>query len=629
MFSPPPAPIAPAPTLEHAEFAEGLNDDLSAPGDFVSRMRHTTSHVLAQAVLRLFPDTQLGIGPVIENGFYYDFKFARPLTPEDLPKIEAEMERIVKENLPLSKTVLPRAEARAKCEAMDQPFKVMLIDDLPDESEISFFTQGDFTDLCKGPHIEATGRIGAFKLMSIAGAYWRGNEKNPQLTRIYGAAFQKKGQLAEHLERLEEAKKRDHKVLGKQLGIFASSSLIGPGLPLWLPNGSAIRMTLERFIQDMERLHGYEHVYTPALAHKALYEKSGHWQHYKDGMFPVMKIDNEEFVLRPMNCPHHIQIFKNDLRSYRELPVRYAELGMMFRWEKAGELAGLSRVRQMTLSDAHIFCREDQVKEEVKKAILLIEDAYRRLGVSEYRYRLSLHDPANTQKYVDNPALWEQAEGELREVFTELNLPYFEGIGEAAFYGPKIDIQLRNVLGREETVSTVQVDRHLPSQFDLEYIGDDSKPHRPVMIHRGYLSTMERMVAFLIEHYAGAFPVWLAPEQVRILPIADRHAAWCEAFRDRLKAAGVRATADVRSEKTGKKIAEAQMAKIPYMLVIGDRDIENGTVAVRQRERGDLGPKPIDAFIAELTAEIGARDFHYAAEAAEGGEAVEVEARAA
>lgn len=600
---------------ESVEPVEGLNDELSAPSDFVSRMRHTTAHVLAQAVQEMFPDTQFGIGPVIENGFYYDFKFSRPLTPDDLPALEERMARIVKENLPLTKTVMPRAEARAYFEAKGQPFKVMLIDDLPDEAEISFYTQGDFTDLCKGPHIESTGRIGAFKLMNIAGAYWRGSEKNPQLTRIYGVAFNKKTQLAEHLERLEEAKKRDHKVLGKQLGIFATSNVIGPGLPLWLPNGSAIRMTLERFLQDMEKLHGYEHVYTPVLAHKQLYEISGHWEHYKDGMFPVMKIDNEEFVLRPMNCPHHIQIFKNEMRSYRELPVRYAELGTMFRWEKAGELAGLSRVRAMTLSDAHIFCREDQVKDEVKRGVLMIEDAYRRLGITEYRYRLSLHDPKNTEKYVDNPGLWEKAEGELREVFEELGLPYYEGVGEAAFYGPKVDIQLRNVLGREETVSTVQVDRHLPNQFGLEYIGEDSKGHRPVMIHRGYLSTMERMIAFLIEHYAGAFPTWLAPEQVRLLPIADRHIEWCEGFKKRLVEAGVRASVDTRSEKTGKKIAEAQVAKIPYMLVIGDRDIENGTVAVRQRERGDLGPKPQDAFVADLLAEIAARDFYYKPEA--------------
>jgi threonyl-tRNA synthetase len=590
-----------------AEHAEGLNDDLSAPADFVSRMRHTTAHVMAQAVKELFPDAKMGIGPVIENGFYYDFDLPRSLTPDDLAAVEERMARIVKENLPLTRFVLPRDEARALVEGMGQPYKVALIDDLPAGEEISFYQQGDFVDLCRGPHVESTGRIGAFKLMSIAGAYWRGNEKNPQLQRIYGTAWQKKSQLDAYLEMLEEAKRRDHKVLGKQLGLFMGSPLIGPGLPLWLPNGAALRRTLERYIQDMELKHGYEHVFTPVLAHKQLYEISGHWEHYKDGMFPIMEIDGEEFVLRPMNCPHHIQVYKNEMRSYRDLPIRLAELGTMYRWEKSGELSGLSRVRAMTLSDAHIFCREDQVKDEVKKSILLIEDAYRTLGITEYRYRLSLHDPANTEKYVNNPALWEKAEGELREVFAELDLPYFEGVGEAAFYGPKIDIQLKNVLGREETVSTVQVDRHLPNQFELQFTGEDSKPHRPVMIHRGYLSTMERMISFLIEHYAGAFPTWLAPEQVRILPIADRHTPWCEDLAKRLVDLGFRAKVDARSEKTGKKVAEAQVGKIPYMLVVGDRDIEAGNVSVRHREKGDLGPRPVEQFIADLKAEVDSR----------------------
>ena len=587
--------------------SESVEEELSSPSDFLSRMRHTTTHVMAQAVKEMFPDAKLGIGPVIENGFYYDFDLPRPLTPDDLEDIEERMRRIIKKDLKLTRFVEPRAVAKKLCDELDQPYKCELIDSLPPDEEISFYQQGEFIDLCRGPHIESTGRIGAFKLMSVAGAYWRGSEKNPMLQRIYGIAFQKKSQLEAHLEMLNEAKKRDHKILGKQLGIFMTSPLIGPGLPLWLPNGATIRMTLERFIQDVEIERGYEHVYTPVLAHKHLYEVSGHWEHYKDGMFPVMEIDGEEFVLRPMNCPHHIQIFKNEMRSYRELPVRYAELGTMYRWEKSGELSGLSRVRAMTLSDAHIFCREDQVKDEVKAAILMIEDAYRRLGITEYRYRLSLHDPKNTEKYVDNPELWSKAEGELRDVFAELNLPYFEGFGEAAFYGPKIDIQLKNVVGREETVSTVQVDRHLPAQFELEYIGEDSKRHRPVMIHRGYLSTMERMISFLIEHYAGAFPTWLAPEQARILSIADRHNEWCEALAKRMNALGLRVKVDSRSEKTGKKIAEAQIAKIPYMLVVGDRDIENGTVSVRQREKGDLGPRPVDEFIATLKAEVDAK----------------------
>ncbi|MDX1935010.1 MAG: threonine--tRNA ligase, partial [Capsulimonadales bacterium] len=405
----------------------------------------------------------------------------------------------------------------------------------------------------------------------------------------------KKSQLEAYLNMLEEAKKRDHKVLGKQLGIFMGSPLIGPGLPLWLPNGAAIRRTLERFIQDVEMEHGYEHVYTPPLAHKELYEVSGHWSHYKDSMFPVMTFRDddgnieEEFVLRPMNCPHHIQIFKNEMRSYRELPIRYAELGQMFRWEKAGELSGLSRVRAMVLSDAHIFCREDQVKEEVKKSILLIEDAYRRLGITEYRYRLSLHDPNNTEKYVDNPALWEKAEGELREVFEELGLPYFNGVGEAAFYGPKIDIQLRNVLGREETVSTVQVDRHLPNQFELDYIGEDSKRHRPVMIHRGYLSTMERMISFLIEHYAGAFPVWLAPQQAVVIPLKtddEPLVAYARDLETRLKADQFRVKVDDRNESVNRRVRDAELMKIPVIFVVGPRDKENGVVDIRFGVRG-------------------------------------------
>ncbi|MBC8104219.1 MAG: threonine--tRNA ligase, partial [Cytophagales bacterium] len=372
---------------EHDESAEAaqpaLDDALSAPSDFLSRMRHTTSHVLAQAVRELIPEAKMGIGPVIENGFYYDFDLPRPLTPDDLPKIEERMARIVKENLKLERFAEAREVARERCIAMGQPYKVKLIDDLPEGEEISFFQQGDFIDLCRGPHLDSTGRIGAFKLLNIAGAYWRGNEKNEQLTRIYGTAFQKKSQLEAYLERLEEAKKRDHKVLGKQLGLFMNSPVVGAGLPLWLPKGATVRRVLERFIQDVEIENGYDHVYTPHLAKPDLYKISGHWDHYKDGMFPVMKIDDEEFVLRPMNCPHHIQIYKNEMHSYRDLPIRLAELGTMYRYEKSGELSGLSRVRAMTLSDAHIFCTEEQVVEEVKKCIVLIEDAYRRLGITE------------------------------------------------------------------------------------------------------------------------------------------------------------------------------------------------------------------------------------------------------
>ena len=577
-----------------------------AAGDVseIWKKRHTAAHVMAQAVLEIFPDARLAIGPPIEDGFYYDFDLPRTLTPDDLAEIEARMRRIRDADLPLVRSEKPRAEALDWEAQRGQTYKTELIQDLPDGETISFYTQGGFTDLCRGPHVAGTGAIGeAFKLDRIAGAYWRGDEKRPQLQRIYGVLFETQAELDDYYVRLEEAKKRDHKVLGKQLGLFMNSSVIGPGLPLWLPKGAIVRQTLERYIQDNEVASGYQHVYTPDLAKPELYKISGHWDHYKDGMFPVMKIENEEFVLRPMNCPHHIQIYANELHSYRDLPIRLAELGKMYRFEKSGELSGLSRVRAMTLSDAHIFCREDQVQEEVKGCILMIEAAYRKLGITEYSYRLSLHDPQDTEKYVDNPALWEKAEGELRAVFADLGLPYYEGVGEAAFYGPKIDIQLRNVLGREETVSTVQVDRHLPAQFGLEYIGEDGHTHRPVMIHRGYLSTMERLVSFLIEHYAGAFPAWLAPVQAIVLPIADRHKGYADGVAARLREAGFRVDVDARNEKVGKKVAEASVQKIPYLLVVGDRDAAAGNVSVRQRGGTDLGALTVDEFLARLQQE--------------------------
>jgi len=561
---------------------------------------------MAQAVLEMFPDAKFAIGPPIEDGFYYDFDLSRSLTPEDLVQVESRMKRIRRDDFPLSRSEKPRAEAIAYEEERGQNFKAELIHDLPEGETISYYTQGPFTDLCRGPHVESTGQIGVFKLDHLAGAYWRGDEKRPQLQRIYGVLFDTKEELDAYYVRLEEAKKRDHKVLGKQLKLFMTSPLVGAGLPLWLPKGATIRRVLERYITDVELASGYDHVYTPQIAKKDLYVKSGHWEHYKDSMFPVMKIDDEEFVLRPMNCPHHIQIYANEMHSYRDLPIRIAELATQNRFEKSGELSGLSRVRAMTLNDAHIFCTEDQVKEEVKQCVLLVEKAYRRLGITEYTYRLSLHDPTNTEKYVDNPALWEKAEGELREVFADLGLPYYEGVGEAAFYGPKIDIQLKNVLGKEETVSTVQVDRHLPKQFDLGYIGEDSQSHQPVMIHRGVISTMERMVAFLIEHYAGVFPTWLAPVQAIILPIVDRHKEYAEFVKTKLADAGFRVEVDTRNEKVGKKVAEAETQKIPYMLVVGDRDIEAGTVSVRQHGGTDLGGMSQEDFLSRLREETKA-----------------------
>jgi threonyl-tRNA synthetase len=567
-------------------------------------MRHTASHVLAQAVLELFPEAKLAIGPPIDDGFYYDFDLPRSLTPEDLEKIEKTMRKIVKEDLPLTRSEKPRGDARSYVEQRGQPYKVELIDDLPEGETISFYTQGSFTDLCRGPHVESTGKIGAFKLDKIAGAYWRGDEKRQQLQRIYGILYPTQEEVDAYYVRLEDAKKRDHRVLGKQLGLFMNSPIIGPGLPLWLPKGATIRRVLERYITDLELDSGYQHVYTPVLAKPELYKISGHWEHYRDSMFPVMQIDNEEFVLRPMNCPHHIQIYANDQHSYRDLPLRIAELATQYRYEKSGELSGLSRVRAMCLNDAHIFCTPEQVKDEIKKVVEMVQAAYRKLKITDYSYRLSLHDPANTEKYVTKPGLWERAENQLREVFAELELPYYEAKGEAAFYGPKIDIQLRNVLGKEETVSTIQVDWHLPEQFQLEYIGEDGQVHQPVMIHRGVISTMERMVSYLIELYAGAFPVWLAPVQSILIPIADRHAEYARSVATTLKHHGFRVEIDSTSERVGKKVATAESQKIPYMLVVGDRDAAAGNVSVRQRGQHDLGAMPIAQFIQYLQDEI-------------------------
>jgi threonyl-tRNA synthetase len=565
--------------------------------DQLYKMRHTASHVLAQAVLELFPEAKLAIGPPIDDGFYYDFDLPRSLTPEDLEQIEKRMRRIVKEDLPLVRSEKPRDDARTFVDEKAQPYKVELIDDLPEGETISFYTQGSFTDLCRGPHVESTGKIGAFKLDKVAGAYWRGDEKRQQLQRIYGILYPTQGEVDAYYERLEEAKKRDHRVLGKQLGLFMNSPIIGPGLPLWLPKGATIRRVLERYITDLELDSGYQHVYTPVLAKPELYKISGHWEHYRESMFPVMQIDSEEFVLRPMNCPHHIQIYANDQHSYRDLPVRIAELATQYRYEKSGELSGLSRVRAMCLNDAHIFCTPEQVKAEIKKVVEMVQAAYRKLGITDYSYRLSLHDAKNTEKYVSKPGLWERAENQLREVFADLELPYYEAPGEAAFYGPKIDIQLRNVLGKEETVSTIQVDWHLPEQFKLEYIGEDGQVHQPVMIHRGVISTMERMVSYLIELYAGAFPVWLAPVQAIVLPITDRHTDYANTVATQLKAEGFRVEVDSASERVGKKVAAAESMKIPYMLVVGDRDAAAGNVSVRRRGQQDLGAMPTGDFI--------------------------------
>ncbi len=576
--------------------------------DELYRIRHSCAHVMAQAVTELFPDAELAIGPPIEEGFYYDFRLPRSLTPDDLQTIEDRMKQIAKGNHTFERWLTDKDEAIAYFEERNQPFKVELIQDLPDENmennQVSFFKQDTFTDLCKGPHVMRTGQLKHFKLLNVAGAYWRGDEHRPMLQRIYGTAWKTREQLDDYLHRMEEARARDHRRLGKELELFAVAPEIGPGLPLWLPKGATIRRVLERYIVDQELAAGYQHVYTPILGKLDLYRTSGHLEHYKESMFPPIHLENEDLQLRPMNCPHHFAVYRTKMHSYRDLPLRIAELGTQFRYEKSGELAGLSRVRMMTLNDAHIFCTPEQIKGEVTTVVKMIEEAYRHLGFTNYWYRLSLPDPADKEKYIQNDDIWEMAGQVLRETMDELGLKYKAVLGEAAFYGPKIDVQVPNVAGKDETISTVQVDFVMAERFNLEYIGQDAQHHRPVVIHRGVISTMERMVAFLIENFAGAFPVWLAPVQAIALPIADRHAPYAAEVADRLKEKGLRAEMDGRNEKLNYRIREAQLQKIPYMLVVGDKEMEDRTVTVRLRSGENLAAMPLEA-VAEF---IGEKD---------------------
>jgi len=560
--------------------------------------RHSAAHLLAAAVLELYPETKLGIGPPIENGFYYDFDRATPFTPEDLEKIEAKMWEIQKRNLPYERVYTKKEDGLKKYG--DAWMKCELITERAGEVFSEYTLGPHFIDFCRGPHVPDTSKIKAFKLLSIAGAYWKGDEHNKQLQRIYGTAFFTPKDLQDYLHRLEEAKRRDHRRLGKELELFTVSEVVGAGLPLWLPKGATIRRLLEDYILERERALGYQHVYTPDLAKVDLYERSGHWAHYQDSMFPPMELEHERMVLRPMNCPHHILVYESKQRSYRDLPIKIAELGTMYRYERSGALSGLSRVRCMTLNDAHIFCMPEQIKEEFSNVMRLVESAYKDLGITQYRYRLSLRDKADKEKYVDNDAMWEHGEQELRDAMNALGLPYVEARGEAAFYGPKLDIQLADVMGHEETYSTIQVDFHLPNQFDLHYVAADGKEHRPVMIHRAIVSTMERMISYLIELYAGAFPVWLAPVQAIVLPITDRQADYARSVQKQLDGAGIRATIDERNEKVNFKIREAQLQKIPFMLVVGDREQENGQVSVRNRKQGDQGVKTVAEFLATI-----------------------------
>jgi len=567
---------------------------------------HSTAHLLAQAVRELFPQAKLAIGPAIEDGFYYDFDIGRPFSPDDLTRIEARMGELAARDERIERISMPRIEALRLFASTGERYKIELLEGIPDDP-VSFYRQDGFQDMCRGPHLRSTGPIRAIKLLSTSGAYWRGDERREMLQRIYGVSFPTRAELDAHLERIEEAKRRDHRKLGRDLGLFASVEEVGQGLPLWLPRGAAVRRLLDRYITDLEISVGYQHVHTPDLASVELYKMSGHWDHYRDNMYPPMRVDDEELVLRPMNCPHHIMVYKHGQHSYRELPVRIAELGTMYRYERSGVLSGLSRVRAMTLNDAHIFCRPDQLTDEFVGVVRLIQQTYHDLGLRGFWYRLSLRDPRDRTKFVQNDAMWVLAEDQLREAMRRLELDYQEALGEASFYGPKLDVQVPNVLGKDETISTVQIDFYLPERFSLEYIGEDSQPHRPVMIHRGVISTLERMMAFLIEQYAGAFPLWLAPEQVRVLPIADRHFAYAEKVREALAARGVRVEVDASSERTGHKIREAQLMKVPYMLIVGDREERDTTVAVRSRARGDEGSHGLAAFVSRVADEIASR----------------------
>ncbi len=565
----------------------------------LDQLRHSTAHLLAAAVKKLYPETKLGIGPVVENGFYYDLSLKNPLSSEELPQIEAEMSNLVKKKLDYERIEMQIDKALEFSKQANESFKTELISDLKEkgEKQVSFYKTGDFVDLCTGPHITNTSGIKAFKLISLAAAYWKGSEKNPSLTRVYGTAWETKAELDDYLDKLEKSKDNDHRKLGKELGLFVFSDLVGQGLPLLTPKGTTIRRVLERFVVDEELKRGYQHVVTPSLAKVDLYRTSGHYPYYKDTMYPPMKVDNDELILRPMTCPHHFMLYKSEPHSYRELPLRYAELSPQFRYEKSGELSGLMRVRMFTLADAHIFCTKAQAKEEVKKVLELIDFINKTLGLEkgkDYRFRLSLGDPTDSKKYYKDPKAWKEAENLLRTVLEETIAPYFEAENEAAFYGPKIDIQMKNVLGKEETAFTVQYDFVQPKKFELTYVDENGKEVQPVVIHRSSIGAFERIMAFLIEHYGGKLPFWLAPVQFEIIPIADRHIEYAQEVREKLLEENLRVEIDGKSEPMGAKIRDAQLQKIPYMLIIGDKEQAQKKVAVRTLEREDLGMQSLE-----------------------------------
>ena len=567
---------------------------------------HTCSHVLAQAMKRLHPEVKLAIGPSIETGFYYDFDTPAPFTEDQLTELEAEMRKICKEKLKLERFELPREEAIKFMEEKEEPYKVELIRDLPEDAVISFYKQGEFTDLCAGPHLDSTGRIkgNAIKLTACNAAYWRGDSNRETLQRIYGVAFPKKEELDEYLTKLEEAKKRDHRRLGRELGLFMTNDLVGKGMPMFLPKGYTVWQILENYIKEKERKLGYQHVMTPCVGTVDLYRTSGHWDHYKENMFPAMEVEDESFVLRPMNCPHHMMIFANRPHSYRQLPVRIGEVAHDFRFEASGTLKGIERARHFCQNDAHLFVTPDQIKSEVAAVCDLIFDVYKDFHITDYRCVLSLRDPADKKKYHDDDEMWEKAESALREVLTELGIHFTEEIGEAAFYGPKLDVNVKPAVGNEYTLSTCQLDFCLPAKFHLQYADKNGEEQTPVVLHRAILGSLDRFMAYLIEETMGAFPAWLAPVQVKVLPVTDRAADYADEVAAKLDAQGFRVEVDKRSEKIGKKIRETTLEKVPYMLVVGDRDMENATVSPRHRSGSDLGAMSLDEFSALLDEEV-------------------------
>ena len=562
----------------------------------LQRLNHSGAHLLAQAVKHLYPNAKFWVGPVIEEGFYYDIDLGNvTLTEEDLPKIEKEMKKIVKDGKKIIRHELTRQEALEMFKNDD--YKIDLIERMPEDEVITCYSQGDFTDLCRGPHVESTKELKHFKLLKVSGAYYKGDSKNKMLQRIYGICFDTEEELQKHLEFLEDCKQRDHRKLGKDLGIFMFSELVGKGLPMWLPNGFTVRQNLVNYIMNKEISLGYKHVMTPSLGNVDLYKTSGHWDHYKEDMFPAMELDDEAYVLRPMNCPHHMMMFKNSLHSYRDLPVRIAELANDFRYEASGAVCGIERTRAFTQNDSHIFCRLDQIKDEFQGVVKLILDVYKDFGFNDYEFRLSLRDKNDKEKYFDNDEMWDKAENELRKVLTELNIPFYEAEGEAAFYGPKLDVQVKSAIGHDVTLSTCQLDFLLPERFELTYIDEEGKKVRPVVIHRAILGSLDRFIAFLLEETKGALPLWLAPVQVNIIPVSSEHQLdYAYEVKEILEKSGIRVEVDARNEKLGYRMRESQTKKIPYTLVLGDNEKENKTVTYRKHGSSDKETLSIDDF---------------------------------